>query len=195
MDDTIISQIPIKEILETWVKFGTVFLIHHIGLKCLNGNTNAGLSMKLGIFVLLGFTLYLALIKPFVPLNTNKPVLAEVSNDILFFGTGLLAANILYSLVNQTEIKSSNLKSIVYVLFGFIVYDMLFYNFVPKDDSPRSTAIKDIVKFGTMMIIAQMIMDRSFTSVQTVEFMSSLLLVLGGFAFYDFVIKKVIIIK
>jgi hypothetical protein len=187
-----------KEIFQLWLQFGSVFLIYRLGNYLIDKQKHHFWdrdSLQLGIFVLLGFTLYHLLVQPFVPINDSKPVLKEISNDVLFLGTGLLTANILYALVNNIQVDNHNLKLIVYVLFGVMVYDVLFFSTIlKKTDKPLSNATVDITKYGTIMFISQILVDKSFRTVMSVEWLTNLLLMAVGFLFYNVVIKPRVII-
>jgi hypothetical protein len=189
-----------KDVLDTWLKFGTVFLIYQLGVHYFIDKNNREIfdarSMQLGLFVLIGFTLYFLLVKPFLSDLFAHPILKNITNDVLFYGSGLVVSNLLISTVDKKPIFEKEWATgSLYILFGFIVYRILTFRFVPQNlDDNIKLATNDVVQFGTMLVIVRLFQTRSLEGLTDTNWLLSLLFALSGFVAYDVVIRRLILV-
>jgi len=184
-----------KETLDAWLKYGTVALIFGLGSYYFFGDEDAELfdaeSLKILFFILIGFTVYYMVIKPYIPVNLQHPIFENVANDTLMFGTVLITSHILDVAMGDEDLFSTDwLKSSAIILIAFAAYQVFVHPFVPTDKlSPRvQPIVDDWLKFGVFLIVARFLQGRSFSE----EWMLSVLCVLLGFTAYHLVTKKLI---
>uniref|UniRef100_A0A6C0CAT2 Uncharacterized protein n=1 Tax=viral metagenome TaxID=1070528 RepID=A0A6C0CAT2_9ZZZZ len=185
----------VKETLDAWLKYGTVALIFRLGTYYFLDDENAELfdtnSLKILLFILIGFTVYYMVIKPYIPINLEHPVLQNVASDTLMFGTVLVSSHVLDVAFGDEELFSMEwLNSSAIILVAFAVYQVLVHPFVPTDKlSPRvQPIVDDWLKFGVFLVAARFLQGRSFNQ----EWILSVICVLLGFAAYHLVTKKLI---
>ena len=97
-----------KEVLDAWLKYGTVFLIYRLcTYYFFETSPDARLfdaeSLRLVLFILLGFTLYYLLVKPYIPVNLQHPIFKNIANDTLMFGTVLVSMHLFESFVTPSD--------------------------------------------------------------------------------------------
>jgi hypothetical protein len=185
----------VKETLDAWLKYGTVALIFRLGTYYFFDDENAELfdadSLKILLFILIGFTIYYMVIKPYIPINLEHPILQNIANDTLMFGTVLVSSHILDVMFGDEDLFSMDwLKSSAIILIAFAAYQVFVHPFVPTDQlSPRTAPIvDDMLKFGVFLVAARFLQGRSFNQ----EWILSIISVLVGFAVYHLVTKKLI---
>lgn len=188
----------IAKILDTWLKFGTVFLIYRLFTYYFFDRNNPCAvffekeSVALVLFILLGFAIYYLIVDPYLPQNLKHPILRNITNDTLMFGTVLVTAHILETYMNHgTYLNSEWLKTAVMVLLAFAAYRVLINPFIPlnKMNSQVRPIVSDWAQFGTFLIIFRILQRRSLTDE---KWILSLLFVLLGFTGYHLITKKII---
>lgn len=182
--------------LDAWLKFGTVFLVYRLCTYFFfdYDNPNAVLfdpeSIKLVIFLLLGFTIYYLFIKPLLPSNFGHPVIQNLSNDILMFGTVLISSHTLDVIFNGVKFFDKQwMKTAGIILLSFSIYDILINPFIPFDKINPSTQplVNDWVKFGSFLVIFRLLQGKS---VFDPKWILVILFTLLGFTGYNFITKR-----
>lgn len=190
-----------KDILDTWLKFGTVFLVYRVARYYLyerGTEKDFGLfstnDALLGLYILLGFTLYFLLVRPYIPVTFEHPVLRDLTNDMLFFGTAFVGAQGLMSIVAGENLYSAEFfKASLILLTGFAVYRVLVAPFVPQNLGENvKPVVNDWLQFGIALVVYRIIAQGSLLDERWIL---QVLTVLVGFAGYHFVTKKVVTIQ
>lgn len=187
----------IKNVLESWLKFGTVFLVFWIfSYYFLRKDENAPLidsgSTTLALLILLGFTFYYLLVEPYVPINLKHPVLQSVGNDTLMFGTVLLVSHLIESYLNGGSMFNEKwIYNAGLILLAFATYRVVIFPFIPVSNLSLQTrpVVNDIAQFGIFLIAFRLFRGESLTDK---NWMMSVLFVLLGFVGYHYVTKQVI---
>lgn len=189
---------PIKDTLDAWLKFGTVFLVYRLCTYFFFDRNKKDVqlfdkeSVALVLFILIGFSLYYLLVKPYIPIKFQHPVIKNLSSDMLMFGTVLVTSHVLESLMSHGDMFTGNwLKNAGIILLAFAAYDIIVYPFIPCKgmNEPHSTLVCDWAKYGAFLIIYRMFQGRSLADQQWIL---SVLFALLGFAGYHFITKKLI---
>jgi len=188
------SSNKMHEALESVLKFGTVFLTYRVLQHYTNEDPDVPLfdteTLVYAILILLGFVLYYLLIAPLLPTNYQYPVIGQIINDTLMFGTALLLSNVVGSWIMGTEMFSTQwMKTSLYILLGLATYRVLIEPFIPQNLNPNiQPMINDWALYGTAFVITMLL---SGTGVNGTLVMSTLF-VLIGFAGYDLIVKNII---
>jgi hypothetical protein len=187
-----------KNVMNAWLKFGTAMLIYRLGTYCMVDKCQGPLFDKnqvlAALFILLGFTLYFLLIDPFLPKESKHPILLDLMDDMLMFGTVMVAARGFETLI----FKGGNFydnnwgSSLVYVLIGFAIYRVIVYPFIP--DKAISHQIRPItedwLQFGVAYaVITALGCGASGFNLQWVAKLVALLL---GFTGYHLITKHLV---
>ena len=189
-------SIRVKQTLDALLKYGTVFLIYRLFTYYFfdRGNPNAvlfdGKSLRLVLFILLGFTIYYMFVKPYIPVNFEHPIIKNLTNDMVMFGTVLISSHVLDVLFNGGEFFDKEwLKTAGMILLAFAIYDVIINPFIPygKMNAIVRPIAVDWVKFGSFLIIFRLLQGRSISNP---KWMLSVLFVLLGFAGYNLITKK-----
>ena len=187
-----------KESLDAWLKYGTVFLIYRLCTYYFTeyDNMNAELfdaeSLQIILFILIGFTIYYMLVKPYVPLNFEHPIFQNVASDTLMFGTVLVTSHILDIYMNNGDAFNADwLKTSGIILLAFAAYEVFINPFVPLTSvSPSSKpVVEDWLKFGSFLVFARLLQGRSVLDQQWIL---TVLFVLLGFTGYHLVTKRLL---
>lgn len=189
-----------KEVLDAWLKYGTVFLIYRLcTFYFLSDNKNEVLfdkdSIQLVLFILIGFTLYFLLVKPYIPVHLQHPILNNIANDSLMFGTVLVTSHLMDSWMSNGDYFNKEwLKSAGIILFAFASYRVLINPFIPiKNIGPAATPIvRDWAQFGTFLIALRLMQQKS---VMDQKWILSVLFALLGFTGYHLITKKLITVN
>lgn len=189
----------LRNTLEVWLKFGTVFLVYRIGKYLIfdvGRNSNPLFDIKtvqLVIFILIGFTLYYLLIKPYVPIpGFDNIIMRNVVNDVLMFGTVIVVTHFLDSyMTNSPYFTERWIKSSTIILLSFIIYDVMINPVIPKDCvSLRNIPMMDTVtKYGFFLIVLRLLEGKDMFDIQWI---TSVILVCLGFIVYFKGTKKLI---
>jgi len=185
----------IKETLDAWLKYGTAYLIYRLGTYYFVDNENTELfdtaSLQIILYVLVGFTIYFMVVKPYVPSRFEHPVLQNISNDTMMFGTVLVSSHVLDVLMGDGEFFNADwLKSSGIILVAFAAYQVFVHPFIPTEKlSPTVKPIADDwLKFGSFLLFARLLQGRSIDQ----RWVLSVLCVLVGFTGYHLVTKKLV---
>ena len=190
-----------KEVLDAWLKYGTVFLIYRICsfLFFERNNPAAELfdqkSLRLVLFILLGFTIYYLLVKPNIPINLRHPILKNMANDTLMIGTVLASMHLMESFTSPTDYLDNNwLKSAGIILLAFLSYRVFVNPFIPTEKIQPSIRpiITDWAQIATFLVAFKLLLGESVFNQQSVL---QILFVLLGFTGYHFVTKRILTVN
>jgi hypothetical protein len=188
----------VKEILDAWLKYGTVFLIYRLCtyyfIPCENDKTIfTSESLRLVLFILLGFTIYYAIVKPYVPVNMHHPIFRNIINDTLMFGTVLASMHVFEYIASPDDylLESDWLKNSGFILLAFAAYRVFIDPFIPKGSiSPKlRPVVQDWTQFGSFLVFFRLLQGKSIVDQ---KWITSVLFALLGFTGYHFVTKKLI---
>lgn len=187
-----------KEVLDAWLKYGTVFLIYRLCTYFFfdRENPNAQLfdkqSLLLVLFILIGFTIYFLLIKPYIPVNFQHPIIRNIANDSLMFGTVLVTSHIMESFMNRGDFFNKEwLKTAGLILLAFASYRVLVHPFIPLNNLNPTIApiVSDWAQFGTFLVAFRLLQGKS---VVDQKWILSVLFALLGFTGYHLITKKLV---
>jgi len=187
----------VRNTLEAWLKFGTVFLVYRMCMFYLVDTNTADtelidkVSAQLVAYIMLGFTLYYLLIKPYVPDPFVHPMMQNIFNDTLMFGTVLVVSHLAESYVDgDTYFDADWLKTAAVVLVAFAAYRVFVNPFIPfgKMGPTVSPIVSDWAQFGTFLLIFRLLRGKDLNS----KWLVSVLFVLLGFTGYHLVTKRLI---
>lgn len=188
----------LKNTLDAWLKYGTVFLIYRFCTYFFfdRNNPNATFfdreSLQLVFFILIGFTVYYILVQPNIPINIQHPILRNIANDSLMFGTVLVTSHILDAYMTDGDYFNKQwLTTAGMILLAFASYRVLVNPFIPFNKfSPTVTPIvSDWAQFGTFLIVFRLLQGKSLADE---KWILSVLFVLLGFTGYQLITKKLI---
>jgi hypothetical protein len=191
----------LKDTLDAWLKYGTVFLVYRLCTYYFfdSDNPNAELfdrqSLQLALFILIGFTIYYLLIKPFIPFNLQHPILQNIGNDTLMFGTVLISTHLMESYMNDGQYFNSTwLKNTGLILLSFAAYRVFVDPFIPRNKLNATTRpiVDNWAQYGTFLIVFRLLEQKSLLDQ---KWILSVLFALLGFTAYDLVTKKLITIQ
>lgn len=187
--------------IEAWVKYGSAMFIYHclthLFFQGPGTNFLTVEGVKLFFFVLLGFTLYFTFVKPNLPMKCSEPLLADLFDDLMKFGTVLIGARTLQS-ISSTIVGGDGVffdgcwaRNSVFVLTGFAIYRIFINPYAPTHHlkTDAKNMLDDWLQFTTMLVAVRVldgetILDKTW--------LSSLLFIMIGFASYHFGIKKIV---
>jgi hypothetical protein len=190
-----------KDVLDAWLKYGTVFLIYRLCSYYFfeHDNPNAELfdkaSLRLVLFILLGFTLYYLLVKPYIPLDIQHPIFKNIANDTLMFGTVLASMHLMESFSNPVDYSDPSwIKSAGLILLAFASYRVFIDPFIPSDklSSNVRPIVHDWAQFATFLVAFQLLQGKS---VMDQQWILRVLFVLLGFTGYHLVTKKLLVVN
>lgn len=188
----------VRNTLDAWLKFGTVFLVYRICTYFFfdRENPNAKFfesdSVKLVLYILLGFTLYYMVIKPYIPVNMQHPVIRNLTNDMLMFGTVLVTSHVLETAMDHGQYFNKQwLKTAGIILLSFAAYDIIINPFIPYEKmKPRAALlVHDLTKYGLFLVFFRLLQGKSILDQ---KWMFSVLFVLLGFTAYQTITKRII---
>jgi len=191
----------LKDTLDAWLKYGTVFLIYRIFTYYFfdRDNPNAEFFDKdstfLALFILIGFTIYYLIVKPWIPVNLEHPILRNIANDTLMFGTVLISAHVLEAYMHEGEYFNGDwLKNSGLILLAFAVYRVVIDPFIPREKmNPKTVSVvDDWAQFGTFLIALRIMQGKS---VADQKWILSVLFALLGFTGYHLITKKLVTIN
>lgn len=176
-------------VLDSWLKFGTVFLVYRLCTylffdKCRKSFFDKQ-TLILIFILLIGFAIYYSIFTPHIPDNYMHPLLRNLENDMLMFGTVLVTSHVIEASFSDCDYFNKEwLKTAGIIMLAFATYDIIVYPFVPGN-----TAIAhDWVKYGTFLIIFRFLQGGKLDQ----KWMLSVLFALLGFTSYHFVTKKLV---
>jgi len=184
-----------NETLDALLKYGTIFVIYRIcsylffdNRKNLFDSTN----IKFVIYLLIGFTIYYMIIKPIIPVNMEHPIIKNITNDTLMFGTVLISSRLIESyLSNGNYFDTKWLKTFGCILIALASYRIVIDPFIPTENI--STYVRpisdDILQYGTAMIIFHFLY---YQKIPDEKHILSMLFVLTGYTGYHIITKQII---
>lgn len=187
----------IRGALESLLKFGTVFLVYRMAMFYLVDKSSADTSLfdkasaQLVAYILIGFVFYYLLIKPYVPLHLEHPILRGVLDDTIMFGSVLLVSHVLdVSLSNSNFMDETWLKNAAFIIVAFAVYRIIVFPFIPFDRINQNIVplMSDCIQFGVFLLAFRLLRGESINQ----KWILSVLFVLTGFAVYHAGIKRLI---
>ena len=193
--DTMSSRM--KNILDAWLKYGTVFLIYRLCSYYFLDRDNPDEelfdqeSVKLALFILLGFTIYYLVVKPYIPVHLEHPILRNIANDTLMFGTVLVSMHLMETYMDDGDYFNGEwFKTAGLILLAFASYRVLIDPFIPFNKlSPNiKPIISDWAQFGTFLVAFRLLQGKEFNQ----SWFLSVLFVLLGFTGYHLITKKLI---
>lgn len=152
-------------------------------------------TLKTVLFILLGFTLYYILIQPNIPVKSQHPIIRNIGNDSLMFGTVLLSYHALKVLSGEAEVGDPEFwKKSGLILVAFAAYRVTLDQFIPfnKIQPKNRNLVADWAQFGTFLIAYRALEGKSLTDT---NWWLSVLYALVGFGGYHLVSKKLIQIQ
>jgi hypothetical protein len=189
-----------KEVLDAWLKYGTVFLIYRLcSYYFFDQSSNAELfdreSLQLVLFILIGFTLYYLLIKPYIPVHLQHPIFNNIANDSLMFGTVLVSSHLLDSWMSDGDYFNKEwLKSAGLILLAFAAYRVFVNPFIPFNTmNPNlKPIVSDWAQFGSFLVALRILQGKSIFDQ---KWFLSVLFAMLGFTGYHLITKKLITIN
>lgn len=190
-------DLRLKNTLDAWLKYGTVFLIYRLcNYYFLNNGNDTVLfdkqSIQLVIYILIGFAIYYIAVNPYIPTVMQHPVIQNVLNDSLMFGTVLVSSHLIDAGFNGGSFGNVNwLRNAGLIVLAFATYRVVVEPFVPFDRmTPKiRPIITDWAQFGTFMVAFRFIQGKS---VLNLNWLLSVLFALLGFTGYHLVTKRLI---
>lgn len=185
----------VKNTLDAWLKFGTVFLVYRIcSYYFFEHDPSAVLfdkkSVLMVLYILLGFTLYYMLVAPNVPINLQHPILRNIASDTVMFGTVLVTSHVIEAYSGSGDYFSGNwLKNSGMIILAFAIYRIVVNPFIPMENFKPSTApiVSDWAQFGTFLVVLRLL---NGGSVLDQKWIMSVLFALLGFAGYHLISKR-----
>lgn len=185
-----------QQILDVWLKFGTAFIVYRIGMFYTTNQTGEVFDetfLEILLFTLIGFSLYYVLVKPFITDKIEHPLMRGVTHDFLFLGGGIFVAQFLYDYVNERTMTNKEMEMIGYLLVSVAVYRILVQPFVPiVGDGRQQLAMSDIVKYGSILIVYQLVSTMDVMSITNSTWLMSLGFAMLGFLVYHYGTSKLI---
>lgn len=186
-----------KEVLDAWLKYGTVFLIYRLCMYYfLNDGTDTELfdkeSLLLALFILIGFTLYYLLVQPYIPVNFRHPIFQNIANDSLMFGTVLVSSHLMETYMDNGEYFNKKwLKTAGLILLAFAAYRVFINPFIPFNTMNPQTVplVSDLAQYGTFLIAFRILQGESIIDCRWIL---SVIFVLLGFTGYHLITKNLI---
>jgi len=190
----------IKNTLDAWLKYGTVFLIYRLcSYFFLETDPDAVLfdecSLRLVLLILVGFTIYYLLVDPFITFKFKHPIIQNIFSDTMTFGTVLISSHLM-----ETYISGGNyfdmewLKTAGIILIAFATYRVFVNPFIPLETMgpTANPIISDWAQFGTFLIAFRLLRGQS---VLDQKWILSVLFALLGFTGYHLITEKLILIQ
>ena len=188
----------VRDVLDAWLKYGTVFLIFRIcSFYFFDKNKNEKIfdveSLKLVISLLIGFTIYYLLVKPYIPVNLQHPILRNVANDTLMFGTVILSSHVIETYISNEEpfFRECWIKNAGLILLAFAAYRVVINPFIPYPHISYTArpVVDDLSQFGSFLIIFRLLQGKNLADQ---KWIASVLFALLGFTGYHFITRKIV---
>lgn len=185
-----------KKTLDTWLKFGSVFLTYRVGTYYFIGHDDSDTvlfdakSLKLVVMILIGFAIYYLLVHPYIPVNIQHPILRNIANDTLLYGTVLVSSHLMETALCQEACFDEDwMKTAVLILLAFASYRIFIDPFVPLNNfSPTvKPIINDWAQFGTFLVAFRLLRGKSILDQ---NWILSVLFTLLGFTGYHLIRDK-----
>jgi hypothetical protein len=178
-------MLPIRDIVDDTVKFTVMFIIQ----KWIMGGSVTDKAWQMSsLFTVLGFATYQISTRNFMDTGTGTSKL--IWDDWIKVGTMLIVSQLLAggSLTNSKWMYAS-----LATLFGFTIYDVVSIRYVDGAkltySQPLQRVINDWTKFGTMLLMVQLLSCESFFDP---KWIISSLGMLVGFSVYDLTLSQMI---
>jgi len=191
----------LKNILNDWLKYGCALLTYQAGIRYFiikQGPFVDSATLRLAVYLLLGFTIYHLVVAPYLHISLTHPILREAAGDVVYFGTALVSAKAISALFSEggfiNNMKDTNwLYQTGALLTGLLVYRLLAFPFIPQDlvPQPYRPAMNDTFQFATMLIVSNALNNNAWDKNFVIQLISLLL----GFNVYHLAVKKLITVN
>ena len=178
-------MLPLRDIVDDTVKWAVMFVIQ----KWIMGGSVTDKAWQMSsLFTILGFLTYQISTRNFMDTGTGTAKL--LWDDWLKNGTMLIVSRLLAggSITDNKWIYSS-----LAVLFGFSIYDIVSIRYIEGSkltySKPLQHIINDWTKFGTMLIMVQLLTCESFFDAKWIV---SSLGMLVGFSVYNLTLSQTV---
>lgn len=185
----------VKETLELFLKFGTVFLVYRITNYVFIEDKNKKLwdkeTIEVVLLLFLGFALYINLIKDNVDVKTKYQVVNNIINDTLLFGTALITqhtAEYAYGGGSGPIFNKDWSKNAAMVLASFALYRVSIDLFVTKEKTVKGDLTRDLAQFGSFLVFYRILQGGNFNE----SWVMSVMTVLLGFTVYHGGVRRII---
>lgn len=191
----------VKATLNSWLKFGTVFLIYRLCMyyfterDCTDTELFDPASLQLVLFILLGFALYFLVVHPFIPVHLQHPILENIANDTLMFGTVLVSSHLMESyMCDESYFDAEWLKTAGLILLSFAAYRVFADPFIPFDKLNPTVRpiVQDWAQYGIFLVVFRLLRGKSILDQ---KWILSVLFVLLGFTGYHLITKRLIYVN
>lgn len=190
----------VRNVLDAWLKFGTVFLVYRVATFLFFDKGSAGFfetdSLRMVILILVGFAIYYAIIEPALPEEFSvHPVINNVVNDTIMFGTVLVSSHVFESLISGSNMMNEQwLKTSGVILLAFAAYNVLLHPFIPFSSLNVETrpVVHDLAKYGVFLILLRALCGQNLADQ---NWILSVLFALFGFGVYHLATKKLIAVN
>lgn len=159
-----------KSIVEIIIKYSVAILAYNLLLNYSNSSTLSFDSLDMTVFLTFIFSvgIYYKFISPNVASFSEHPILKSIQKDILFFGTILLAVNVVMSMSGQTGLISKSwITNLIYVLVGILVYRIIIEPFFPTSNFLSGDKLEfsnDVLQLGTILAVVNTLYGKSLLS-------------------------------
>jgi hypothetical protein len=190
----------VKDVLDNWLKFGTMMAIERVMSYYLVGIKNATSVFDKSwllttVFTLLGFSLYFILVRHVIPNKFGNVMVRNVLDDLLLNGTMLAASHVMVTYLGGGDSDGLFNKEWImttgFILLGFTVYNAGTSQILPQDKLNETTKplVNDWAKFATMLTVVRVLRGKSLLNKKWVL---GVLFTLIGFTAYHLITKKAI---
>jgi len=187
----------LRDTLEAFLKYGTVFLIFRLCSFYLMDKSSSDTTFvdkqtaKLVGFIMFGFAIYFMLVHPYIHPQFAHPIIQNVYDDTLMFGTVIIVTHLAESYMSGDKMFDMDwMRNAAYILLAFAAYRVFVNPFIPFEKmSPAvSPLVSDWAQFGTFMIAFRLLSGKSFDQ----NYLLAILFVLLGFTGYRLITNKLI---
>lgn len=183
----------LKNTIETFLKFGTVFLVYRTCNYYLVEDRKTAFfdyqTTELAILVMIGFALYFNLVQPLVPVNARNEIIKNIMNDTLMFGTVLVSQHSLDCYLNSGSCFNSEwAKNAAMVIAAFAAYRVSLDLCVTKEPGPKGDLTRDLAQFGSFLVFYRILQGCNFNE----QWLTSVLFVLLGFSIYHGGVRRLL---
>lgn len=183
--------------LDTILKFGTVLLIYRL-CQYLFFDRKSGReffdkrSMLWFLFFMIGIIIYYFLVDPLIVRNIHvrNPILHNVINDTLFFGTIVTTIHALdCTMTGEPFFTREYFMSLGVVILAFATYRVVVQPFIPfeKLNPGAAVMVSQWAQFGVFLVVLRILEKKPLLDRRWIL---SVLIVLLGFTGYDLIFRN-----